>query len=386
MKNRAFLTPLGTALLASTALLAGSPGCSASDDGAGSSSGTSGSGIDGGAPTDTDAGAGAGVDGGATTPPANVPGKYAETLDVDGVKRELVVYVPEKAKGTTPVPVVFMVHGTSGTGEEFYTRSLWKELADEQGIIAVFPTALTYCYWDDDDHSGTFEPKEKVVFTKWAAGKLGEPGRPLCTEAELAALPAEKRALADHPLRDDVKFFDAMLDHLGASYAVDAKRIYASGFSNGAEMTGRLAAERSNRFAAIGCAASGLTVDPPSLDAPVSVVFSVGENDPKMGDLMGAMPIPLTESLITTNTKFAVGFVKPYLTLGKLDQDYTYTAPTIAGAQTSQFYFQKSLVGRKNTFRAVIIQGAIHEYPNGTNHPIRMAYALWEFFKTESLP
>ena len=302
------------------------------------------------------------------------------------MSREVIVYVPEKARGTTPVPVVFMLHGTAQTGEQFFEISQWKELADEQGIIAVFPTALTYCHYDDDNHDGVFPPSERVVVTKWASGKLGGTTRPLCTAEEVAALAPDKRALADHPLEDDVKFIDTILDLLSASYAVDAKRIYASGFSNGAEMTGRLAAERSNRFAAIGCAASVLSVDPPPLDAPVSVVFSVGEDDPKMGDLMDASPIPLTESLITTNTKFANGFVRPFLTLGKLDQEYTYSAPTIAGMKTSQFFFTKSLAGRKNTFRAVIIEKAIHEYPNGINHPIRIAAALWEFFKLEALP
>src|SRR5215212_4696596 len=49
---------------------------------------------------------------------------------------------------------------------------------------------------------------------------------------------------------DDVGFVDAMLADLRARLPLDTARLYASGFSNGGEFTARLAAERSDVFAA----------------------------------------------------------------------------------------------------------------------------------------
>ena len=57
---------------------------------------------------------------------------------------------------------------------------------------------------------------------------------------------------------DDVAFIGALLDALAAEYAVDARRIYAAGISNGGMMSMRLACELSGRLAAIAVATTGL--------------------------------------------------------------------------------------------------------------------------------
>ena len=41
-------------------------------------------------------------------------------------------------------PVVFMFHGSTGTGEQFLRVSGWREQADATGLVAVFPTGLRY--------------------------------------------------------------------------------------------------------------------------------------------------------------------------------------------------------------------------------------------------
>lgn len=373
MQRTSVRTRLGaTALVFGVLLQAGIDGCS-------SSGGP-------GASPSTDAGTsdGPGADG-ATGGQPNVPGKYPITIDLDGSKREFIVYVPEKAKGATKVPVVFMLHGTSGSGEDFFGRSQWKEVADAEGLIAVFPTALTYCYLQDSNHDGTIGPDELEVFTKWAAGQLGTAERPQCGPDRLAKLSPDKRALADHPLRDDVKFFDTMIDYLNANHSVDPKRVYASGFSNGAEMTGRLANDRPNRFAAIALASSAMSVAPVAQTNPITVVFTLGSVDEEQGPRVGGNPVPLAESQIT-NPAFASSYVAPMLTMLQLDKSYTYSTPTVAGKKTGQWLFAKSTIGKTNTFRAVVIEDVAHEYPNGMNHPVRLAPLLWDVFKTTSLP
>ena len=54
-------------------------------------------------------------------------GKVVRHLMVDGVQREVVLHVPDSVDGSSDVPVVFMLHGTSGSGHKFYNISGWVE-------------------------------------------------------------------------------------------------------------------------------------------------------------------------------------------------------------------------------------------------------------------
>jgi polyhydroxybutyrate depolymerase len=318
----------------------------------------------------------------ANATPFNTPGTYRHRMDVDGVMRETLVYVPEAARGARPAPVVFMLHGTSGDGAKFYNISGWREKADAEGLIAVFPSALTHCLFEDDNLDGDFDDAgEMKVTTKWAAGKLGDPARmPLCTAEDLALLPPARRALADHPLADDMAFFHAMVDRMPRRYSVDAKRMYASGFSNGGSMTSRLAQEMADRFAAIGVNAGNLELVPAVPAArPISVVQTVGEKDDRFLERLGIPALPLDETLLDIPAFRAT--VDAWLILTQLGPAYTYTAAPVNGRVISSF-----LHGSSNTYTLQVIEGLFHQYPNGTNHPVVMADLLWDFFSTQSLP
>lgn len=312
---------------------------------------------------------------------SNTPGKYVHTLELEGSKRELIVYVPEKARGTAPVPVVFMIHGTSGDGEKFYDISGWKQKSDAEGIISVYPSALTYCLYEDDNGDGDFDdPGERKVTTKWASGQLGDPARmPLCSAATLAGLPAAEKALADHPLRDDMAFYRSMLDLLTKSYTVDAKRIYATGFSNGAQMSARLGAEMADRFAATASHAGPMAIEAKAAARPITMVFSVGNLDDRFTPTGAPIPIAESTAAIPMFTRITTDF----LTTAQLASEYVYDQPKPGIARWT---YGKSAVGAKNLFVAALVENCTHEYPNGKNHPMVMADALWEIFKTESLP
>jgi polyhydroxybutyrate depolymerase len=51
---------------------------------------------------------------------------------------------------------------------------------------------------------------------------------------------------------DDVFFIRTVIDRLEADFPIDPARIYATGFSNGADMTYRLACQLADRIAAVG--------------------------------------------------------------------------------------------------------------------------------------
>lgn len=314
----------------------------------------------------------------------NTPGRYDQTIQVGDATREFVVYVPELAGGSAQVALVAMLHGTSGTGDEFYDKSGWREKADEEGFIVVFPTALVHCYHEDENSDGDFDdPSEREVTTKWDSGALGE-RLPLCTEEEIASLAPEKRALADHPLQDDMAFFHAMFDFLEANYSIDSKRIYVTGFSNGAQMAGRLSVEMSERIAAGAAHEAPLAVSGPST-RPISVTVTYGNQDENYTRYNDGKPLPLDESLLQYPQLKAL-FVDRWLAALQLADVYEYSEGTISGERYVQFTYTTSTIGADNLFQVIFIDNMTHEYPNGKNHPVVAANMLWEFFGQFQLP
>lgn len=313
--------------------------------------------------------------------------KQVLQVGVDGLTREFIVYLPWKARGQAGAPAVLVLHGTGGDGERFFASSGWREKADEEGLIAVFPTALTHCFYEDSNGNGVFDPGERQVTSKWAAGRLGNPAqRPLCTPDELAQLSPAQRALADHPLADDIAFVQQILATLGSRYGVDRRRVYATGFSNGAEMTARLAAEASTSLAAVACAAGPGPANTSGATRPMSVVYTVGQYDseiaPKLAYTNG---LPMTGAL-AFNTAFQSSLVTPFTSALQLGSGASHVSQAFAGVPTSQFLYRNSLTGASNALSIVVIGDLDHAYPNGINHPIRLADPLWDFFRGQLLP
>ena len=310
-------------------------------------------------------------------------------VTVDALEREFIVYVPWKSRHASNLPVVFMLHGTSGDGRQFFNNSGWREVADVEGFIAVFPTALRHCFYEDDvTVNGSFEANERRTPTKWAHGGLGDPAKmPLCTPAQIAQLPADTQAKVDHPLADDLGFFDAMVSDLNLNFAVDPKRLYVSGFSAGGQMSGRLAAERSTVFAALAAAAGPAHLPLPQAARPLSFIFTVGELDDRFTSALGLAALPLTDSGSTE--AFKTLMVRPHTDPQWLDElTYTFSATTLYGTPVSVYTYRTSeaLTAQSNTLYVGIIGGLMHQYPNGINHPVKMAEMLWGFFRTQVLP
>ncbi len=294
---------------------------------------------------------------------APAPGKLTRTLLVDGVERDVIVYIPEIVD--VSAPAVFMFHGSTGTGEKFYNISRWREKADETGLIAVFPTALTHCFFDTKD--GRIKTQ-----TKWSGGKFGSEHL-LCTEEQLANLSPANRALADHPEADDIGFVNAMIDMLTNEYCVDANRVYSAGFSNGGGMSARVGLELSHRIAAFAMSSGGPVVDTVA-SRPISAMYNHGV-------LESGLPLDETAWNYQAYQDMLAGTATQ---LG-LSTAHTHAARTVAGVATSWLEFTTSPDGHGNSYYAVIIDDLAHNYPNGTNHPITMANVHWTFFQMHTL-
>lgn len=169
------------------------------------------------------------------------PGE-THSIHAGGLKRSYVVHVPKLHGESTPKPVVLALHGATMNGPMMASFTDLNHKADEAGFIAVYP-------------NGT--GKRSSFF--WNGGKC-------CGSAMKENV-------------DDVGFIDALLDDLMQKFAVDERRVYATGMSNGGIMAYRLAAELSGRIAAIAPVAGSMATEIGALKRPVSVLHFHGTKD-----------------------------------------------------------------------------------------------------------
>lgn len=167
-----------------------------------------------------------------------------KTLMHGGIERSYWIHIPDPHEVSPGVPLVIVIHGGGGSGEQAAKQYGWIEKSDEAGFIAVFP-------------NGSGRMGDKLL--TWNAGNC-------CGYA------------LDEGV-DDVGFLRAMIADLEAVYKINPRRIYATGMSNGGMMSYRLACELSDKLAAVGPVAGALNIEPCEPKHPVSVIAVHGTED-----------------------------------------------------------------------------------------------------------
>jgi polyhydroxybutyrate depolymerase len=161
-------------------------------------------------------------------------GTESRAIEVDGVTREYRVYLPEDL-AVDPALVV-MMHGGVGSAQQAERSYGWNAEADAGGFIVAYP--------DGKNRS-------------WNAGE--------CCGG------AERHEVAD------VAFITALVGQLRDEFGISSDRTFATGMSNGAMMSYRLACE-TDLFAAIAPVA-GTIVTPCDQPTPTSVLHIHGLDD-----------------------------------------------------------------------------------------------------------
>ncbi len=294
----------------------------------------------------------------------NEAGTYYNTITTsNGQEREFIVYIPPSAEGQKAVPILLVIHGTNQNGQIFYENpNLWNPKAEEKGFIVVYPTALIYCHYDNGVQRTT---------TKWAAGDLGQ------TNVNLGALPL----CPDEELQDDMLFFDELISDIKREYVVDTNRLYITGFSNGAQMAARLAAQRPDVFAAATVHAGNLSKFVPTTlsSRPMSMIVTVGASDPLFMNSIGATsPVSVDSNAI--NNPGVMDLLEPFLEVNGLDSQYNYSSAQYYGKDIAEFIFQTSNVGLDNKLRFILIEDLEHSYTNILIDP------FWTFLEEITLP
>ena len=125
------------------------------------------------------------------------------------------LHVPAGYDPRRPVPLVLGFHGAGGTGLGFEALSGLSVLADRLGFLVAYPQGI-----HNPDGSGV----------GWAASGPADP---------------------DADGVDDGLYVSLLLNQVEADYCVDTSRVGATGFSNGAGLTGYLACALAGRVAAV---------------------------------------------------------------------------------------------------------------------------------------
>jgi polyhydroxybutyrate depolymerase len=174
-----------------------------------------------------------------SSPPASGPALVAA--------RPYALDVPPGYDPSHPAPLLLSLHGFGDTGENLGAdRWPLAAVARAHGAFVAHP-------------NGTLSSSQERYWNATDA----------CCSFEGAAV-------------DDVAYLTAVIDDVSRRYAIDPKRIWASGISNGGFMSHRLACDRSSRIAAIVSLAGATWLDASKCaqDAPVSVLEIHGADDP----------------------------------------------------------------------------------------------------------
>ena len=195
----------------------GSGGGSAADAGrrdSGADSNNLGGNGTGGTGTGTGGSTGAG-----TCPSGSKPADGTKKITVGSLNREYILHVPSAYKGDTAVPLVLDFHPIGGSDTEWRSGSPYPAVIDPEGVISAFPN-----------------------------GESGPGGQAWNVEGCCVASDI-----------DDVAFAKAIVQDIEKIACIDAKRVYAVGFSMGGGMANWLGCKAADVFAAIGPASFDLT-------------------------------------------------------------------------------------------------------------------------------
>ncbi|MEW6030001.1 MAG: PHB depolymerase family esterase [Chloroflexota bacterium] len=284
-------------------------------------------------------------------------GRNDYVITVDDTPREFLVYIPAGYDASQPTPLVFMFHGSNQGGPLMYENTKWKEKADEENLIVVFPTAWKYPLIGE---SGRHEKWNDVTLFA-----IVEPG----TE-----------------LKDDVKFVREMLARLEATFNVDETRVFATGFSNGGSfVSSRLVFEMSDVFAAFAICGSGVKAGREELteNMPESVAASLytimGTNDEKIAEGTGhPRPFPLEADAILADDLFGPTLTNTAVLLSLDPAQYQVESENAY----TRFLFEHSTVGADNEYIFLMVENMGHVYPSVDNnrYDLDAADLFWEFF------
>ena len=174
--------------------------------------------------------------------PAQAQQQINKNINVGGVNRSYIVYIPVNFDPAENMPAMFFFHGGGGTASGGIFECDFRSLANSDRFIAVYPQAI-------NSSSGN---------NSWDC--LGD----------------------YHGGIDEMGFVSAMIDALAADYNIDTNRVYAGGYSLGGSIVYDIAAYLPDKVAGIAPVAANMwewTLSDVNWSTSVACVHLLGTND-----------------------------------------------------------------------------------------------------------
>ncbi len=273
--------------------------------------------------------------------PAQLPGvEQQRFLEVAGETRSFLFYVPRSYQSGRPIPLVLVFHPAGGKGRGIARHTGFTEMAEREGFAVAYPDGI--------------------------GGRWNDGRRPSG--------------------RDDVGFVRVLLDSLSRELTLDSSRLYATGISNGAMFSYRLACDLPGVFAAVAPVAGALPANLARRCAPaqpVSVIAFQGTADRSLPYEGGGSP-PATVLSAERSVTFwaeagACDSVSAVATVSDSVRDGTrlrrLSYPDCAARRSVVLY---------------TIEGGGHTWPGGpesssrvgrVSREINATRAIWDFFR-----
>ncbi len=268
------------------------------------------------------------------------------SIQVDGGTRTYILHLPKvpDSGSTKPIPLLIVLHGGGGQGAGMAGLTGFNEIADREGFAVVYPDGLNH-HWSDF------------------------------------------RKLSD---ADDVGFIRALIEKLERENNIDAKRVYATGISNGGFFSNYLACTLTDKIAAIASVAATMPEGEPEQctpSRPISVMYIHGAEDPIVHIQGGAI---LKTRGRSVSQDVAVQFWRGF--------DRTAEASPDASKESAGVH-RRVYAGGKDGTEVVqyVVDGAGHVWPGGpqylpafiighASNAINASEVIWGFFKKNPRP
>jgi polyhydroxybutyrate depolymerase len=181
-----------------------------------------------------------------------VPGTAEHSISVGSSTRTFLLHVPairRRNRLGIPIgyPLVILLHGSGADGETVRRQSRLDVLADSLRFAVAYPNGSSPLLGLRSD---------------WNAGRC-------CGNAARSNV-------------DDVAFVRGIIAEVSRRLAIDPRRVFVAGFSDGGRMAYRVACEMSSTVAAIGVVSGSLVDDHCFPTRPVPVIAFHGTSDPEV--------------------------------------------------------------------------------------------------------
>jgi polyhydroxybutyrate depolymerase len=273
----------------------------------------------------------------ATEPSANLqPNDSERILTVNDLKRTYLLHIPPGLAANQTVPLVFVFHGFSGNASVIQQASRFSDVSDKNGFIVVYPNGT------GDSSSLSWNASGCCGFAM--TNNIGESA-----------------------------FVRQIISDLGSIARIDSKRIYASGFSNGAMLSYQLACEMSDTFAAVAPVAGVLLFSPCQPSQPVSIVDFHGLND-NVVPFAGGGTVPRTGKPFPP-------VEQSLATWASLDGCMNVSTTDQSGLVTHIVYRSCK---NGSAVELYTVQGIGHNWPS--QYVVPASQMIWDFFKAHPKP